>query len=749
MGEGAIRVTTGRSGIEVGGLEVSQAGGLAGRWGRRLSTRLSRPPSVRALARMLGREMAAQADRWSLWTPVAFGLGCAGYFALDREPLGLVAFGLAGLAIVLLIAARRLQVSREMALVLVLAAFALAGFSTAKFRTDAVSGPIAPTLDGPSYVEGWVVDLASPGQGGGSRIIVAPTQIDGLSPGQTPTRVRLTLRDTIPPVPGTAVRALALINPPPPPASPGSYDFARDAFYESIGGVGFALTPPEPIELSPPPARLALDMWINAARWSLARQIVESMGPETGGLAAAMVMGNQAFIPPDQIEHMRASGLAHLIAISGLHMAIVGGFVFAAVRAGVAAWPWLALRVSSKKVAALTGLAAVGCYLVVSGAPAPAERAAITASVAFAAVIFDRRAISLHGLALAALIVMLIHPEAVTEPGFQMSFSATAALVALAEVWPRSIREISAPWPIRLAQTSMTWLAASLAASFVAGMATGPFALQHFNRMATYGLAANLAASPISSFLMMPSLALGAALTPLGLGDVPLMVSGWGIGAIIEVARLAAEAPGANLLVPSAPAWALPAAFLGILWMCLWRGPIRWIGLPFALAVSLAPRPEPPALWIAADGAQVALRQGDQAVLMRPDVKRFGAERWAQRHGLVPTSDAASRDPYFVCDRWSCRPVAGAPVSVAAYWSRKVPDAEALAALCASAELVVIRPEMPTAACPGRIVLSGGDFARGGSVELGQSHDGVWRAQWAQDLRGHRPWSWGSSGSVE
>lgn len=693
--------------------------------------------------------MADQADRWSLWTPVAFGLGCALYFALDREPMIWVAYGGLMTTVGLLVVARRAPVRREAALVLILGAFALGGFSTAKLRTQAVAGPVAPALASPAHVEGWVVDVASPGQGGGSRILVAPTRIEGLAPAATPTRVRLTLRAVDPPAPGSAIRVLALVNPPPPPASPGGYDFARDAFYESIGGVGFALTPPEAVDLPSPPPRLDLDMRINAARWRLAQQIVESMGPDTGGLAAAMVMGNQAFIPKAQIEHMRASGLAHLISISGLHMAIVGGFVFAAVRAGVAAWPWLALRVSSKKVAALLGLAAVGCYLVVSGAPAPAERAAITASVAFAAVIFDRRAISLHGLALAALIVLLIHPEAVTEPGFQMSFAATAALVALAEAWPRAIKEIDAPWPIRMAQTALTWLAASLAASFVAGMATGPFALQHFNRMATYGLAANLAASPISSFLMMPALAVGAALTPLGLGDLPLMVSGWGIEAITHVARLAAEAPGANMLVPSAPAWALPSAFLGILWMCLWRGAVRWIGLPFALAVSLAPRPDPPSVWIAADGAQVAIRDGETAVLLRPEVKRFGAERWAQRHGLVPTVDEAARENLFVCDRWTCRPADHAPVSVAVYWSRKPPDPETLAGLCAAAELVVVRPAVAPAPCPGRIVLSGADFARGGSVELARSAEGTWLAQWAQDLRGRRPWAWGPSGSVE
>src|SRR5690606_29541359 len=161
-----------------------------------------------------------------------------------------------------------------------------------------------------------------------------------------------------------------------------------------------------------------------------------------------------------------------------------------------------------------------------------AERAAITAAVAFLAILADRQAISLHSLALAAIAVLLLQPEAVTEPGFQMSFAATAALVALAEIWPRPVREIDVPWPIRLVQGAVAWTAASLAVSFVAGLATGPFAIQHFNRVSTWGLFANLAVAPISSFLMMPGLALGAALTPFGLGRAPLEVAGWAIGRV-------------------------------------------------------------------------------------------------------------------------------------------------------------------------------------------------------------------------
>jgi competence protein ComEC len=484
-------------------------------------------------------------------------------------------------------------------------------------------------------MDAWVVDVASPGVGG-PRLLLAPIRIEGLRPDMTPIRARVTLRPGVEiPRPGEAIRVLALLNPPPAPASPGAYDFARDAFFESVGAVGLALRPPQIIVSGePPPRRLRWTMKVNSLRWTLARRIVADLGVRTGGLAAAMTTGHEAFIPPEQVDDLRAAGLAHIISISGLHMAIVGGFAFAAARLTVAAWPWLALRAPGKKIAATAGLVAVAGYLILSGAPAPAQRAAITAAAAFGAILADRQAISLHSLAIAALAILVLHPEAVTEPGFQMSFSATAALVALAELWRRPVREINTPWPIRLVQGAGAWLAVSIAASFVAGLATGPFAIQHFNRVAVWGLPANLAAAPISSFIMMPALAVGAALTPLGLGHAPLGVAGFGVELLLRIAHAAATAPHATSIVASAPAWALPASFLGILWLCLWRGPLRWIGLPMAFAVTLAPQPTAPDLWVAADGAAAAVRTGDEALLFRPDVKLFAAELWARRRGL-------------------------------------------------------------------------------------------------------------------
>ncbi|MFL5296410.1 MAG: ComEC/Rec2 family competence protein, partial [Phenylobacterium sp.] len=663
---------------------------------------------------------------------------------LPREPQAWLALAILPLAAALVFAAQRWSRTRVLTAALVLTACALGGFAMAKLRAESVKAPVAGAASRPERLEGWVVDVASPGQGG-QRLFIAPYRIGDWAPQATPVRVRVTLRGGYVPAPGEAISLLAVINAPPPPASPGSYDFARDAYFESVGGVGFALSAPQTWNAPrPPPWRLRWTMQVNATRWALTRRIVDTLGVRTGGLAAAMTTGHDAFIPKAEVDDLRTAGLAHIISISGLHMAIVGGFVFALVRFGVAAWPWLALRVPGKKVAAALALAAVGTYLVLSGSPPPAERSAITAAVAFGAILVDRQAISLHALALAAMAVLLLQPEAVTQPGFQMSFAATAALVALAELWPRPVREINTPWPIRIVQGFGAWLAAGAAASFVAGLATAPFAMQHFNRVSTWGLISNLVTEPISGFLMMPGLALGAVLTPFGLGAWPLQVAGFAIDLLNRVAHMAAVAPYALIIVPSGPDWTLPAAFLGLLWLCLWKGPLRWLGLPLALAVSIVPKPLTPDVWVSADGSAVAVRASKDAVLMRPDVKLFGAELWARRRGLTPLETEAQRDAAFECDHWSCVPGPAAPVRVAAAWNVKRPlKPGRLEELCGSAELVILRNDFRPESCPAPVVLTGLDFARGGSAELYRDGPGRWRVTWSQDVRGRRPWSWG------
>jgi len=685
----------------------------------------------------LRAEIADQEHRWTLWTPVAFGLGCAGYMTLKVEPSTALALGLMAAAAALVLAARRLG-STGAVIVAVLLAFAAAGFLSGRIRTLQVAAPIAPAEQRARLIEGWVVDVARPGASG-MRLLIAPVAIQGLAPGDTPVRVRVTLRDPTPPPPGTAIRLRAMIGPPPAPASPGAYDFARDAWFNRVGGVGFTLGRPEATILDRPPWRLRLTMAINATRWRLAERLYLRMGPESGGLGAAMVTGHEAWITEDQTEAMRASGLAHIISISGLHMAIVGGFVFAAIRVLVALWPWLALRVPGKKIAALAGLVAVGGYLVISGAPPPAERAAVTAAAAFLAILVDRQAISLRTLAIAALVILAVQPEAACGPGFQMSFAATAALVALAELWPRAVKEIEIPWWIRAPQATAVWLGAAIAASFVAGMATGPFAMHHFNRVASYGLIANLLVAPLSSFVIMPFLAMGAVLEPLGLGGPFLAVAGWGIEAMLAVGEAAASRPGAVATIASGSAAALPIAFLGVMVLCLWKGSLRWLGAPLAAAVLLWPRPTPPDVWIAADGAAVAVRDAGEAILLRPDARRFAADLWARRRGLAVGEDAeAVRDARFACDRFACLPTGDDDIAV---WAgRKPPRPAELAELCAPGRLVILRSGYAGVGCEDAFLLAADDFTRGGSAELWRRGEG-WAVVWANDLRGDRPWT--------
>ena len=686
-------------------------------------------------------QLRTQADRWPLRTPVAFGCGSGVYFGLLYEPsllLLAVITGVGSLAVLVLRKWGRAPVASALAL---LFAFAAAGTLAAKVQTLNLRGPIAPALAGVP-VEGWVVDVASSGASG-PRLLVAPVYIGGLPDWRTPKRIRVTVKDDGVISPGTPVRFTALLNPPPSPASPGAFDFARSAYFTGVGGVGLALKPPRIVDLPPPPWRLGLQLAINRMRWRLTQTIIDAMGQPAGGIAAAMITGHDYSIAQGDTNDMRNAGISHILSISGVHMAIVGGFVFFAARLLIAGWPWLAVRINGKKWAALAGLGATLLYLVVSGWPPPAQRAAVTASVAFGAILLDRRAISLRGLGLSALIVLLLQPEAVTEPGFQMSYAATAALVALAEVWPRAQRPINTPLALRLLQTAKDWFVVGIAVGVAAGAATAPFAIQHFNRVSVYGLGANLLLEPLSTFVIMPALALGAVAQLFGAGRPLLAMAGWGIERMQALAHMAASAPGAIRTVASAPNIALPVAFIGILWLCLWRGPLRWLGLPLALAVVIWPRASTPAIWVASNGANAAVYAGDRPVLLRPGTGLFAAQLWMRRYGFELPAVDPDHDDLFDCDRRSCAPRAGAPVRLALWAGTRPPRDEAFDRLCGSAEVLIVRSALAQGqTCPQATVLTGQDFARGGSVEMWRAGEG-WRYRWAQAERGRRPWTGG------
>ena len=697
-------------------------------------------------------EARAQLDRLFVWTPVAFGLGAAIYLGLKHEPLVWPAAAGAAILSLAALVVRARGGSRPLLAAVLLAATTAAGFSVAKLRSDHVAAPIVPAGLGVVTVQGFVVDVDTPSQSG-PRLLIAPTAISSLTPDRLPLRVRIVMPPGGYAAPGSAIEVRTLLDPPPSPAAPGAYDFARDAWFAGEGGVGLARGPPRAIDLPPPPLRLRLAMAVNAFRWATAERLAGDMDRAMGaqaadaaGLAVAVTTSHQDWLNPEVRNDLRSAGLAHMLAIAGLHTAALAGFVFFSLRVLVAAWPWLAVRVSGKKVAAAAALIAVLAYLVLSGAHAPARRAATTASVAFIAILLDRQAISLRSLALAALIILAAEPEAVVQPGFEMSFCATAALVALAEVWPRAPAPTGLPWPIAFLQRGRDWLIALFMVSLVAGAATGPFAIQHFNRIANFGVFANLTADLVASVAMMPALAMALLLEipGHGLAGPALFVAGWSARAIIAIGHVFATAPAAGLATPAAPAAALVLSYFGILFVCLWRGHLRWLGLPLAAAVALWPRPDPPLIWVANDGADAAVISHGQEVALRPGVRAYATDLWAQRRGLtIPADMERARGALFDCDYWSCVARPGVKPALGVWWTRRTPKPDRLAQLCAGSNVLVLRANvLLPPACRDTLVLAPRQFETGGAAEIYRTKGG-WRIVWSQPLRGDRPWTAG------
>ncbi|MDI7774544.1 ComEC/Rec2 family competence protein [Asticcacaulis sp. EMRT-3] len=691
-----------------------------------------------------------QAGRLFLWFPVAFGFGAAAYLALPFEPALVWAVVPAILMGALLLAMWRWPAAARLTGPVVLIAFFAFGLAVAKLRTEHVRAPVLNPDHSTYRVQAFVIDNISP-SADSPRLLLAPFAIKGMAARDVPLRLRVSLRPGVIAAtglkPGDAISVFAILNPPPEPSLPGGYDFARAAWFQGIGGVGLVPGAPEKIAAPVHGWRLDLILRLNRLRWNITQRLVESITPvwhdggRLGGFAAALVTGQEAFVPQALIVDMRNSGLAHILSISGVHMAVVGGFIFFALRGLMAMIPVLALNAPIKKIAAALSMVCVLAYLAISGAPAPAVRSAVVACIAFTAIMLDRRALSLRALAIAALVVIALTPEAVVQPGFQMSFCATAALLALAEALQAPVSEISVPMWVKTIQSIVHGFWLSLVASLVATAATTPFAIAYFNRFSVYGLLSNLFESPITAFIVMPALALGTVLAATPLGPLLLNVAAGGLWLIAHIAAWTSALPQAVIGWPSTASYILPVSLFGVVWICLVRGPVRWLGLIAATAILWWPRLPVSDIWVDPDGGNAAIRIGHDAYVLRPKVRQFGYVQWTQRYGLQPL-DADTRQKFYTCKGYACIPQAASPYRVGFWFSNVPPKPKVLDSLCRSSTLVVLRNPVGDwpQTCSGVNHISAGDFRRLGALELTRTQKG-WAIRAGQPLRGQRYWS--------
>ncbi len=583
--------------------------------------RLAVPLWLSARAAGWGAALIAARTDLVLWAPIAMGLGIGGYFSWPGEPgwpevLVLVLLGTAGLAGWILAP----EAGRFPSALLVLVCF---GALLAVWRAHSVAAPVL-TFRYYGPVEGRVIEVDRSARDK-LRITLDQLVLSGVAVGKTPARVRLTLGPGPPPEPGFRVMTTAHLQPPPGPAEPGGWDFRRMAWFARLGAVGSAQAPVLVVE---PPVPGDWSLAGDRLRRSLSQAMQARMEGQAGAVAAALMTGDRSGIETATNDAMRASGLYHIVSISGLHMGMLAGFVFAAVRYGLALAGSAALYWPTKKIAAVAALIAATVYLWIAGPEVATQRAYIMTAVMLAAVLFDRRALSLRTVALAAVAVMLLRPESLTEPGFQMSFAATVGLIVMLGPWARWAQRL----PARLRPVLVPVLGLALT-SVVAGVATGPVAAAQFGRVSGYGLIANMLAVPVMGVAVMPAGVIAAVLAPFGLAAPALWVMEMGTRWMIFVAGHIAALDGAQGYVVQPGPAVLPLMAVGAAVAVVGRGVVRGVAVgAIVVAAGLWLAASRPALLIASEGQAVGLMTPVGRVLSKPGAE-FAVAEWLQADG--------------------------------------------------------------------------------------------------------------------
>lgn len=541
-------------------------------------------------------------------------------------------------------------------LAILLTGAVLAGLRTGMRIRHAAAIPALDTQGEAVRIEGWLAAIDTSASGRSRLLVRVPP--DGDRPGY---RIRV-LAAPGPVQPGDAVSVRAVLEPPRMAIVPGGYDFAFHAFFSGIAATGYAIAP---AERGPELGGEWVQRRIAALRWTMAERIAARISGRSGALAAALLTGDRSRLDAADVEALRAAGLGHMLAISGMHMGLFAGGVFFAVRLAAAGFGRWSRGHDPAVPAALAALLAGAIYLVLSGHAIPTQRAYIMTASALGAVIARRRVLSFHTLAIAMTAVLLVTPEAVVTPGFQMSFAAVAALIAAAQAW--QVRR-PPPSPLDPARGIRQFFGGLGMTSLVAGLATSGFAAFHFHRVAAWGLAGNLLVMPVFTLVVMPAGVLALFLMPLGLDALPLAVMGAGLDLVLSLAHTVAGWPGAERAIPSAPGWVLPLYATGFAAACTLRRRARWGGAGVILmafaAWALADRPD---LFVTRDGV-VVVREGEGggwAVSDRAAQPISGAGVSGSRgEPRIARADGAAMRRTGLCRRdgrwWHDRPARGA-----------------------------------------------------------------------------------------
>lgn len=556
------------------------------------------------------------------WVPVCLAAGIGVYFSLRFEPVDPLYLGVGLLGVLGLIATRWMH--EILSPIVVCMCLISIGFSIAAIRTHSLD---APVLGWRYYgaIEGRIVGMDRSASDV-VRLTLDNATLDKVSLNRTPKQVRISLHGDaalgVKPQPGMKVMTTGHLSSPSGPVEPGGFDFQRHAWFGQLGAVGYTRTPVMGLEL----ATQDWQLWVFQVRMAISERVRTVLIGDVGGFAAAVTTGDRSGIGQEALGHLRASNTAHLLAISGLHMGLLSGFVFTVLRLILIFLPYIGPRIQARKVAAGGALLVSTSYLAMSGGNVATERAFIMVAVALCTVMLNRRAISLRAVAIAAIIVLCLRPEALFGPGFQMSFAATTALVAVFGWMRDSGTQIGPKWaqPFFLVVIS----------SGIAGLATAPIGAAHFNTVAHYGLIANLLSVPLMGLIIIPSAVLAAVLAPFGFEAFGLHIMGAGLRWILGVAHWVAQLDGARGYVMGPSPIVLPIFAIGTMWLILWQGRARVLGIiPMIASFMIWAGGERPLVLITDNESLIGVMTRDGRASSKEKGSGFVARNWLENDG--------------------------------------------------------------------------------------------------------------------
>ncbi|MBL4785443.1 MAG: ComEC/Rec2 family competence protein [Cohaesibacteraceae bacterium] len=642
-----------------------------------------------------------------VWFGFFISLGAALYYSLPREPALVVV--ILFWSVLLLVSIFKLCRGANNYIFLVVSFGLSSGVLSAQF--DAYFGRQLRLENAETVVlEGVIINVEQRQKS--DRLTILPKNIPDLSGGL----IRISSRTkSVRLSPGDNIRVRTRLLPLPGPILPNGYDFGRALWFKGFSATGYSIgkvtITGKRQRSSWFPDQLDVHLW----RHEIGRRILSAGNGETADLANALITGDRSGIDKTSLEFLRKSGLAHILAISGMHMGLLAFSVYWIVRLLLVAFLFSGKGIAERKLAACAALTMATVYLVLSGSSISTIRAYVMICIAFLAVLADRNALTMRNLAIALIVIVLIQPFAVLEAGFQMSFMATAALIVCYAKFSRPNGDQQSYKPRSVFSQIQFFIYGIGLTSLVAGFATAPIATYHFQRVAIYGLLANLLAMPIVMSLVMPGVLLTLILMPIGFEFIALEIMQYGIGIVLKIAEMTSELYGSTRIIAAMPKGIYFIILVSMSVFLILKTQLRWVTMfPLVVSLIVAANINQPDIYISRNGNRLAyVSPSGSLAFIGSTRSTYDMQNWMRAHGDQRIFDKSLVDINQFCDRTACIAKTNKNVQIAF-----VKRYSAFAEDCKKADIVVSRLIAPRECSHHALVLDKMAFLSGGAKAL-------------------------------